>query len=332
MGLLNNPCMTTLANSLVAHPLKFLWPVIVALTISSCIITPAAMAAKKKIIHEERSLYTSILVEQRRDLLCLNFTLKRADSSQSCMDLKNPKRMVFAYTRMAMSGLLFKPNPKNILIVGLGGGTLPLALNQILPQAKIQTVEIDPAVIGVAKRFFNFKENANNQIVQQDARVFAKRAALQKQTFDLIILDAFNGDYIPEHLMTREFLMEVQSLLSKDGVLVANTFATSVLYDHESNTYKEVFGKFINLKGRDSGNRVIIVPQGSISATQRNPISKDALIAQANQLAPVMAPYAVPIERLAKDIWKTLDAPADWDKTKRSLTDQYSPANLLRKQ
>jgi|TARA_B110000971_G_scaffold213218_1_gene243771 spermidine synthase len=309
-------------------PVKSLWTVLAALLVTC--IAPSVTGASKTVIHEERSLYTSILVQQQRDLLCLNFTLKRADSSQSCMDVKNPKRMVFAYTRMVMSGLLFTPNPKNIMIVGLGGGTLPVALNEILPEAKIQTVEIDPAVIGVAKRFFNFTESANNKIIQQDARVFAKRAALQKQQFDLIILDAFNGDYIPEHLMTQEFLTEVQSLLTPGGVLVANTFASSDLYAHESNTYKEVFGKFINLRGRDSGNRIVIVPQGSISAAQRAPISRDSLLAQADILAPVLAPYAIPIKRLAKDILKSINAPADWDQDKRTLTDQYSPANLLK--
>ena len=130
--------------------------------------------------------------------------------------------------------------------------------------------------------------------------------------------------------MTQEFLTEVQSLLTPGGVLVANTFASSDLYAHESNTYKEVFGKFINLRGRDSGNRIVIVPQGSISAAQRAPISRDSLLAQADILAPVLAPYAIPIKRLAKDILKSINAPADWDQDKRTLTDQYSPANLLK--
>ena len=330
MSLLKPSSMHRPADRSFAQPLKSFWALLTALLVTS--VAPSVSAAGKTVIHEERSLYTSILVQQQRDLLCLNFTLKRADSSQSCMDVKNPQRMVFAYTRMAMSGLLFNPNPKHIMIVGLGGGTLPVALTEIFPEAKIQTVEIDPAVIGVAKRFFNFTETANNKIIQQDARVFAKRAALQKQQFDLIILDAFNGDYIPEHLMTQEFLTEVQNLLTPDGVLVANTFASSDLYAHESNTYKEVFGNFINLKGRDSGNRVVIVPQGALNPEQRTPICKDLLLAQAVSLTPILSPYAVPIKRLAKDILKTINAPTDWDESKRPLTDQYSPANLLRSQ
>ncbi len=102
-----------------------------------------------------------------------------------------------------------------------------------------------------------------------DARVFAKRAGLKGKTYDFIILDAFTGDYIPEHLMTAEFLSETQALLSDDGVLVANTFSTSKLYDHESVTYQQVFGDYLNFKMANTGNRVIIASQ---SLCRRNSI------------------------------------------------------------
>ena len=61
-----------------------------------------------------------------------------------------------------------------------------------------------------------------------------KRAAARGLSWDYIMLDAFTGDYIPEHLMTREFLEEVSAALTEDGVLVANTFASSALYDAET--------------------------------------------------------------------------------------------------
>ena len=48
--------------------------------------------------------------------------------------------------------------------------------------------------------------------------------------------------------MTREFLNDVKKLLTDQGTLVANTFAGSKLYAHESVTYNDVFGPFINLK------------------------------------------------------------------------------------
>ena len=96
------------------------------------------------ILHEERSLYTRILVHKVNNLLCMKFTLVRSDSNQSCKDLSAPKRLVFAYARMTMSALLFNRDPQKILIVGLGGGTLPEAFFQLLDNAKIDTVQSRP--------------------------------------------------------------------------------------------------------------------------------------------------------------------------------------------
>ena len=86
--------------------------------------------------------------------------------------------------------------------------------------------------------------------------------------YDVVMLDAFDHEYIPEHLLTREFLTEVKSLLSPQGVLVANTFSSSRLYDHESTTYADVFGTFYNLK-RD--NRVIIARPAGLARCRRHP-------------------------------------------------------------
>src|ERR1044072_4356923 len=94
-----------------------------------------------------------------------------------------------------------------------------------------------------------------------DGRVFVKRAIREGRRYDLIMLDAFDHEYIPEHLLTREFLQEVNSLLAPGGVLAANTFSSSRLYDHESVTYAAVFGSFYNLK-RD--NRVILAMKGGL--------------------------------------------------------------------
>src|ERR1044072_1928781 len=94
-----------------------------------------------------------------------------------------------------------------------------------------------------------------------DGRVFVKRAIREGRRYDLIMLDAFDHEYIPEHLLTQEFLTEVKSLLAPGGVLAANTFSSSRLYDHESTTYASVFPQFFNLKRE---NRVIIASNGPL--------------------------------------------------------------------
>ncbi len=200
------------------------------------------LPASAEIIHEERSLYRNILVEDEGDIRCLKFSIRNNASNQSCMDKTRPQHLVFSYSRRTLAGLLLQPNPQRILVVGLGGGSLPATFASLFPQAKIDVVEIDSAVIKVAHQYFDFNATDNTQVHVNDARVFIKRAGIKGLSWDYIILDAFNGDYIPEHLLTKEFLLEVKQVLSPTGVLVANTFSNSKLYDYESVTYQQVWG------------------------------------------------------------------------------------------
>ena len=310
------------------HPAPKRW----ITTTFALLVLALSLPGYAKVLHEERSVYTRIIVEDERNLRCLKFTLVRENSRQTCMDRNDPQRLVFDYAKMTLSALLLKPDPESILIIGLGGGTLPNALRDILPSAVIDTVEIDEAVVRVAKQFFGFVADEQNRVYVQDARVFGKRAALRGEQYDLIILDAFDGEYIPEHLMTVEFLSEMRGLLSDDGVLVANTFASSKLYDYESATYAEAFGGFLNFRLPTSGNRVILVPQAKLCIDARSPLDRKILRANADALKVPMAPYDMPLKRYVGTLLSLSKQKPDWDRRVRPLTDQFSPANVLQSQ
>ena len=279
----------------------------------------AAWPVDARVIHRERSLYQTILVEKTGSTVCLKFSVRRNQRNQSCIDQRRPRDMVFAYTRMMMAALLLNPSPRRVLVVGLGGGTLPTAMARIYREAAIDAVEIDPAVVTVAERYFGFVATGRLRVHVQDARAFVKRAARNGESYDLVMLDAFNSDYIPEHLMTREFLLEARSVLTEDGVLAANTFASSRLYDHESATYNDVFGPFFNLRLPDSSNRVILAARQPLPDVLR-------LQRRAAELNEVLRPFGVDIRSYPKHLLSKVD----WDTSARLLTDQYAPANLLR--
>jgi len=288
-------------------------PVILALWFAF----PAQLLARD--IHREKSLYRNIVVREEFGRRCLVFSAKRGDRNQTCMDLKHPQRLVFPYVRMTLGGLLVNPAPKKILVIGLGGGSIPVTLAELFPEATVDVVEIDEAVLRVARKYFDFAETDRLKVVISDGRVFVKRSILKGARYDFIVLDAFTGDYIPEHMMTREFLEELKSILDNGGVLVANTFSSSVLYDHESETYKAVYGPFLNFKLPITGNRVVIARNGEMP--------DDATIkARARQFASLLEPYDVDIMKFPR----YMSRGEDWDYHKRPLTDQYSPANLLR--
>ena len=283
-----------------------------------CLVLPYAQA---KIIHSERSLYRNILVEDKGDLRCLKFNEKRAKSQQSCYLKSQPQKLVFNYTKLLMASLLINPEPKRILIIGLGGGTMSNSLAQLLPESHIDNVEIDEAVVKVARKYFGFLESDKIKTYQQDGRIFIKRALLKKQSYDWIILDAFNGDYIPEHLLTQEFLQETKQLLSEQGMLSSNTFSLSELYAHESATYKAVYGDFYQVKNQVQSNRIILVSKNGFAD---QPVNEQII----KQLKTKLEPYDVDIELLYRNMTSTKNN-QDWPQNTRILTDQFSPANLL---
>jgi spermidine synthase len=277
----------------------------------------AGPALAQKLIHSERSMYRDVLVYEERGERCMCFTRECRIGRQSCIYLARPREFALNYTHMVMGGLLFATSapPKTLLIVGLGGGTLPTALREVLPDAVIDTVEIDPAVTGVARRFFGFKEDPKMKVYEMDGRVYVKRAIREGKKYDAILLDAFDHEYIPEHLLTKEFLTEVKSLLAPGGVLVGNTFSSSRLYDHESTTYAAVFGTFYNLK---AANRVIVAKPAGLPTMEQ-------LRARAMEYELVLRGFGVDVN----NVLGMFNTRQDWNPNARVLTDQYSPANLL---
>jgi spermidine synthase len=291
------------------------WPRLAAACLTLAFCGWAAAAFAQTILHTEKSLYRNVTVIDDEGLRCMKFSRNYEGSRQSCMLLRDPDRLVLDYTRMMIAALYVMPNPRRILIVGLGGATLPKALARLLPESDVDVVEVDPAVIRVASRFFGFAPGGRVKVTEDDGRLFVKHALLDGGRYDMVLLDAFDHDYIPEHMLTREFLREVYGVLSQDGVLVANTFSSSRLYEHESTTYEAVFGTFFNLK---HNNRVIIASRGGLPTPQqleRNARGfKDRFAAMGADTAWLLGLFSTK---------------RDWSPDARILTDQYSPANLL---
>jgi spermidine synthase len=274
-----------------------------------------ASGADMKLLHSERSLYREVLVYESGSVRCICFTRYCRIGRQTCQDVKRPEHIVMNYPQMMLGALFVKPEPQSVLIIGLGGGTIPRALRQVIPQARIDVVEIDPAVVKVARRYFDLGDSSHLNVIEADGRVQVKRALRQQHRYDLIMLDAFDHEYIPEHLLTHEFLKEVKSLLAPDGVLAANTFSSSRLYDHESATYASVFPQFFNLKRE---NRVIIAVNGALP-------DEAQLRANSARFEEAFDAFGFSTRKLLT----LFSRKQDWKRDARVLTDQYSPANLL---
>ena len=149
---------------------------------------------------------------------------------QSRMSVARPDELQFEYTRLMMGVLLFQPQPKRILMVGLGGGSLAKFCYKHLPDAHITVVEINPHVIALRQSFCIPDDDARFQVVQMDAAHFM---AQTEQSFDLVFVDGFDQHGMPEQLCSPQFYSDCRRVLNAGGVAVANL--------HRFSAYRDVY-------------------------------------------------------------------------------------------
>lgn len=195
--------------------------------------------------------YNSLTVEKTGTIVELRARSRRGEALESAVDLANPLKLVVPYTRTLYGALFFRPDPKRVLMIGLGGAGFHRLFNAAFPEALLQTVELDPKVVELCEARLGFQPNERTPVVTMDGRMFVKR---DRETWDWIILDAFRGGFVPPHLKTEEFYRECAARLDERGVFVTNLHATSELYYSDIKTIQAVFPQVVLLATKDRGN------------------------------------------------------------------------------
>lgn len=245
-------------------------PTIALLLAVASAVSQAQTFGATKPIWQQRSMYRNIIVLEGNGHRCLTFGAR--SDRQSCIDLANPGKLIFGYTQRIFEALQHIPKINRILIIGIGGGSLPMAIRETYPDTHVDAVELDQEVINVALRYFQFKPDEKLSVFAEDGRVFIRKSNRQNIKYDVIILDAFDKDYIPEHMTSAEFLSQVKRALRKDGILLANTFQATNFSKYEESTYQYVFGRIFESK-ISNGNRIIIAGQQASTLASKLPDS-----------------------------------------------------------
>jgi spermidine synthase len=214
--------------------------------------------ADTKVVYKKASAYNTILVtEGPPGIRTLRF--QEGGARQSVVKLGDPAHLELPYAQTALAGLAFCDKPRRVLVVGLGGGTIPMFLRKYYPGLWIDAVEIDPDVVDVAKRYFGFVEDAKMRAHVADGRRFIEQC---RQPYDVIFLDAFGCDNVPFHLATQEFLVAVRRATAPNGVVVGNIWSrgSNPLHDSMIRTYQEVFDELYILGVPLAGNEILLAP------------------------------------------------------------------------
>lgn len=146
---------------------------------------------------------------------------------QSGMKLSDPDHLLFDYTRMMMGFRLFRPQPRRIEMIGLGGGSLAKACYRCLPDCDITVVEIDPEVIALRDRFHVPADDHRFRVICADGVDFVAAAGGRP---DILFLDGFDSGGLPEALSERAFYDNCRDRLGGAGLLVANLCDNSMAF------------------------------------------------------------------------------------------------------
>ena len=138
---------------------------------------------------------------------------------QSAMRISKPNDLELSYTQKMMAALLFVPRPKNILLIGLGGGSLVKFCYNRLPGSQFTAVELNPHVIALRDAFFLPPDNERLRIVEGDGAEYLTHA---EKGIDILFVDAFDKVGFAPALANLEFFDTARRKLSGKGVLVAN--------------------------------------------------------------------------------------------------------------
>ena len=206
---------------------------------SAEIFDRAALLAREdgQLAHIEGQ-YNDIYVVKRGNELLMTARLKGWNYTESRINLADQDVIPANYLRMMTTALAYAPRVDSILLVGLGGGVLTNYLGRFLPDAQIDSVEIDPGVVDAAKTWFGVKEAERKRVVESDGRVFLNR---NRRLYDVALIDAYIGGAVPFHLMTKEFYALLKRRLAPGGVAVFNIHEPNRLFAVSVRTLQTVF-------------------------------------------------------------------------------------------
>ncbi len=184
------------------------------------------------------------------------------DHIQSAMRIDSPDELELDYTRTMMAFLLFHPRPRECLMVGLGGGSIPKFIHRRLPGVRTRVVELDRAVVTAARGVFNVPPDGTRLRVEVGDGARAVHA--MKEGCDLLFVDGFDdGKQVPA-LVSEEFYAAAYGALRAPGAMVVNFFGHDRKFDGYLRRIEKAFGGcVVCLNARDDGNVIVFALKGA---------------------------------------------------------------------
>ncbi len=176
---------------------------------------------------------------------------------QSAMRIGNPEQLMLAYTRTAMSFLLFKPEPSRVVTIGLGGGSMQKWLLSRLPKMRLHAIELHDEVVRAAQQYFRVPVDDDRlQITVGDG---APWIATRADFADVLVVDGYDGRSQGESICSDAFYRDAVAHLRDDGILVVNLWGTDPRYDEYLQRIEAAFdSRVLCVPAAEKGNIIVL--------------------------------------------------------------------------
>jgi len=234
---------------------------------------------------------------------------------QGGIDVKNGLSVYEYYYFLQFIPYLMNPEGKNCLVIGLGPGVIPMWYEKM--GVRTDVVDIDPEIFAVARKYFNFTVSGDSIVC--DARYYLNSST---KKYDYVILDVFNGDNAPVHILSKEMLEVIHAKLAPNGVLGINLhgslkkepFMTASVIDTLKKVFKivEIYPTFRPEEDEGVGNLAVIACNGK---------PRRADTARANKF---------PVHPMAASVYDMINRKFEFPGGTNSmvLTDNYNPIDV----
>lgn len=175
---------------------------------------------------------------------------------QSAMRIKEPQALELEYTRAMFTFLLFHPNPRDIALIGLGGGSLAKFIHRNLPDARLTALEINAEVVAAARAYFLLPaDDERLEVRTGDGAAFVHA---NPDSQDVLLVDGYDAKRIVEALSSVDFYQACKTMLRPGGVAVLNLWGSDDYFPRYYERIAAVFGEHVlQLPSERKGNIIV---------------------------------------------------------------------------
>lgn len=197
--------------------------------------------------------HSPVEISERNDVRFLHLG---GPAVQSAMRLKEPYALDLEYTRAMMAFLLFRRNPRDIALIGLGGGSIAKYIHRHLPRSRLTALEINPEVVAAARAYFMLPpDDERLSVITGDGAAFVQE---NPDSQDVLLVDGFDAKRIVDALASAEFYRACKNMLRPGGVAVFNLWGSDEYYPRYFDRLSRAFGEHVlQLPAEKKGNIIV---------------------------------------------------------------------------